>query len=108
MNTEFRFDDFGFNDKLAIVDRSDNYEWVEPQISSLFSAGVVRVELVADSGEGDDDVRKTLREYVEQNYVVDIQCDFGDEADISRAVSEAVAIRDRFLAGNYVSFGEMA
>lgn len=108
MNTEFKFDDFGFHGKLAIVDHSGNYEWIEPQISSIPSESCVRLELVTDDGEGDDDARELLREYLEQNYLVDIRCDSRDRADIARAVDEAVAIRDRFLAGNYVSFGEMA
>ncbi|MGO7087491.1 hypothetical protein AB9E14_07615 [Rhizobium leguminosarum] len=108
MNTEFKFDDFGFDGKLAIVDHSGNYEWIEPQISSIPGESCVRLELVAGDGEGNDDARELLREYLEQNYVVDIQCDFRGQAGIARAVDEAVAIRDRYLAGNHVPFGEVA
>jgi hypothetical protein len=101
MNTEFKFDDFGFDGKLAIVDPDDNYEWIEPQISSIPSEGCIRLELVADDGEGGDDARQALRDLLEEDYTVDIRCDFRDEADVARAVNEAVAIRDRFLVGDY-------
>ncbi|RCW23174.1 hypothetical protein DFR48_10743 [Ciceribacter lividus] len=101
MNTEFKFDDFGFDGNLAIVDPDGNYEWIEPQISSIPSEACIRLELVTDDGEGDDDARQALRDLLEEDYTVDIRCDFHDETDISRAVNEAVAIRDRFLAGDY-------
>ncbi|MQX78118.1 hypothetical protein [Sinorhizobium medicae] len=101
MKNEIHFDDFGFDGKLAIVDGSSNHEWVEPTITSLPSESCVRLEIVANDGEGDEHARELLRDHLAENYLIDVPCDFRDEADVSRAVEEVVAIRDRFLAGQY-------
>ncbi|MBW0366131.1 hypothetical protein [Ensifer adhaerens] len=104
MNTEFKFDDFGFDGKLAIVDRSGNYEWVEPTITEVPSESCIWFELVGGNGVGDEDAREALREYLD-NFAVSVPCDFRDGDDIVRAGTEAEAIRDRFLADNCSPFG---
>lgn len=101
MKNEIHFDDFGFSGKLAIVDGSSNYEWIEPTITSIAPLSCVRLEFVATDGEGDEDARELLRDHLVENYLIDVPCDFRKEADISRAVGEAVAIRDRFLTGQH-------
>lgn len=104
MKTEITFDDFGSNGSLAIVDESGNYEWIEPQIGGIPSESCVRLALVPSEGSGDYDARKALREYLLRHYQIDVACDFRDKSAISRAMTEATAVRDRFLSGNYARF----
>jgi hypothetical protein len=104
MMTKIKFDDFGMNNYLAIVDESGNYEWVEPQITSIPSESCIRVQLIASNGEGDEDARQSLREYISEHYQVEIPCDFRDSTNFECAVTKATAIRDRFLFGNRVPF----
>lgn len=104
MKTEITFDDFGSNGSLAIVDESGNYEWIEPQIAGIPSENCVRLELVPSEGSGDFDARNALREYLLRHYQIDVACDFRDKSAISSAITDATAIRDRFLAGDYARF----
>ena len=104
MKTSIKFDDLGTNGDLAVVDASQNYEWVELQIVSFPGESLVRVEVVARGGQGDDHARQALLDYLSEHYEIDIPCDFRHDAEIADAVAKAAAIRDRFLSGNYAPF----
>ncbi|CUX58809.1 hypothetical protein G3A56_21095 [Rhizobium oryzihabitans] len=96
MNTKFKFDDFGFGGKLAIVDPSGNYEWVEPIVVDVPSEGCVRFDLVGSDGEGDDHARHVLRQHL-GSYAIEFDCDFRDMEEVIRAWEAAEAARGRFL-----------
>ncbi|MDH7806838.1 MULTISPECIES: hypothetical protein [unclassified Rhizobium] len=64
MNTKFKFDDFGFDGKLAIVDPAGNFEWVEPIIEGIPGKSCVRFDLIGSDGEGDEDARRVLRQHL--------------------------------------------
>ncbi|MCZ7932352.1 hypothetical protein O9X90_08520 [Agrobacterium leguminum] len=100
MNTKFKFDDFGFDGKLAIVDPAGNFEWVEPIIENIPSESCVRFDLVGSDGQGDEDARRVLRQHL-GSYAIEFECDFRDMEDVIRAGEKAEAARDRFLAAAF-------
>ncbi|AQS62605.1 hypothetical protein AGRHK599_LOCUS269 [Rhizobium rhizogenes] len=100
MNAKFKFDDFGFDGKLAIVDPAGNFEWVEPIIENIPSESCVRFDLIGSDGEGDEDARRVLRQHL-GSYMIEYICDFRDTDAITRAVGKAEAARDRFLAAAF-------
>lgn len=100
MNTKFKFDDFGFDGKLAIVDPAGNFEWVEPIIENIPSESCVRFDLIGSDGEGDEDARRVLRQHL-GSYMIEYECDFRDMEDVIRAGEKAEAARDRFLAATF-------
>ncbi|NTE66180.1 hypothetical protein G6M85_11225 [Agrobacterium tumefaciens] len=100
MNTKLKFDDFGFDGKLAIVDPAGNFEWVEPIIESIPSESCVRFDVVGSDGESDEDARRALRQYL-GSYAIEFECDFRDPEAIARAVEDAEAARDRFLVAAF-------
>ncbi len=100
---------------LALIDviNPDICEWIDFEIGYFPSSGVVaaRVALCdsADSNlfayvEGAADVRTEMTEWLEDNgYSVSIPCDYRSDDRKTAALSEAQALRDRFLGGDYTT-----
>lgn len=100
----YRFDDFGVDGKLALVAESGIWAWVEPAISSFPSQGVIRVELLAESGTETYGIPKELFALIKENFTLDFPCNVFDDRQREQAVVKAKVFFDRFLSGDYRSF----
>lgn len=103
---------------LALVDPAnpDIVEWLdEIEIVSFPSekALTIRLSLCSSNDsnlrasdiEDGEDIRADMQEWLEDNgYSESIHCDFNSEESKASALAEAIALRDRFLGGDYTPF----
>jgi hypothetical protein len=103
---------------LALVDTANTHivEWLdEIEIVGFPSenALTVRVSLCSSNDsnlqasdiEDADDIRLVMNDWLEDNgYSESIHCDFSSEESEASALAEAIALRDRFLGGDYTPF----
>ena len=105
--SSFRFDDFGVVGKLALVVESGAWAWVEPTFTCHVDDGLIRLELLAESGTEMTGIPCDVYAVIDLYFRFEIPFSMYNEVLRERAMTNAGAAFRRFLDGEHQPFSRL-